>query len=227
MVVESAAELAEFDEAGKFSIPGGRDFPAVFAEFGGHPSESKGAVKVGFLVHLRQVTVAGKVVFVEGKALFAGKGAEFDVMLLAAGKILEGKGKVCIADRTEVALQAVFKPNRSFGVAVGDDFVDLGKGGEKGSDPGGVGGGDEEVEIVEGFLGTSVGSGDFGAVHRRMVAQSFEEGLGEGGHLPEPEAVGELLVVFDGSEDFLHGFGSEAGELGDFLALAGFLELRD
>ena len=110
VVVEGAAEVIEFDESGKLAGGCGFDFPPVFAEFGRHPVQSKGPVNVFFIEHFRDLAISGEIVFIEGEALFEGEGAEGDVVFLAAGEVLQGKGEVLVGNGAEVALQSVLQP---------------------------------------------------------------------------------------------------------------------
>lgn len=145
-------------------------------------------------------------------------------MFFTAGEVLEGEGEMLVADGAEVALEAIFEADGGFGVAVGDDLVDFGEVDEKFGEGGWIGGGDEEIEVVDRFLGAAVGTGEGGPGNLGMVSEPVEEGFGEGGDLTEAEAVGKLFAGGDGGEDFFDRFFAKAGELFDGIALAGGAE---
>jgi hypothetical protein len=97
----------------------------------------------------------GEAVFVEREALFEGERTDGDVVLLGAAEVLEGEGELGVRDGTEIALEAVFQADGGLGFAADDDGGDLGQGGEILADEGGLFGGDEEIEVVHGFLGAA------------------------------------------------------------------------
>ena len=91
----------------------------------------------------------------------------------------------------------------------------------------GLGGGDEEIKIVQGFFRATIGTGDGGAGNLGVILEAFEESFGDGGDVAQAETVREFLAVLDGGEDFFDRFGAEARELGDFRTTAGILEGGD
>ena len=219
VVVEGSAEVLELYQARQRALLRRFDLASVFPELGRNWLQAERAVNVvlGFdRGDLGAVFGGGKTVFVERKSLLQCQSTHRHVVLLAAGKVLERKGKLRGADRTEVALQAGLEPDTRLGIAVGQDFVDLRKLGEKGGGGGTVVGGNEEIDVVHGFLGAAVGARNSALGHARAGAEALEEGLGERGDLAQAKAVRKSRVRSDSGEDFFDSFSAKSFQCGDF-----------
>ena len=115
-------------------------------------------------------------------------------------KYCSAKGNSALVDGAEVALQSVLEADRGLGFAVGEDLLDAGHARRSAAvSAGGLRGGDQEIEVVDGFLGAPVGTGDGGRGDvRDGRAERVEDRLGDGGDLAEPEAAGDSVSRGDG-----------------------------
>lgn len=244
VVVEGASEVGEFDKFWQCVLglalralghSSGFDFASVFAQGGVDGGEAEVVVEFVFGLDggsgvFLAVNGGGEAVFVEGEVFLLCEGAEVDVVFLGAGEVLESEGELGVADGAEIDLEATFSffsdgdADGGFGFALGDDFGDLGELGEVGDDFGGGFGGDDQVEVVEGFFIAAVGACDVGLGDVGVVAEGLEEGFGEGGDAAEAMALGVEVFLGDAVEDFFLGFFGEAGEGGDAVVLAGGFE---
>ena len=97
-----------------------------------------------------------------------------------------------------------------------NDFLNFRKVSEEFSEFSGFFSRDQEVEVMEGFFGTTVRASNGGAIDLRVFTKSFESSLCERCHLTETKAVGEFCASFDGTQDFFHSFGPEACKISYF-----------
>jgi hypothetical protein len=226
VVVEGAAEVGEFEELGKLAGGGGGDFAEIFPEFGRDEIEIESAVETGFVVDwgdgLEELATfgGGEAIFIEGPAAFEGAGAHLDIMLFAAGEVVQGKGKFGPGDEAEVTLEAILQEHAAFGGSVGEDIADEGMGDEVGTNWLGGFGLDEEVDVADFFFAAAETSGDLGEGDFGELAQIGQELFDEGGDVAEAVASGMLGKLGDGFEEIGGGFGAEAWEGGDASVLA-------
>ena len=102
-------------------------------------------------------------------------------------KYWQGEGELGVGNGAEVALDAGFQADRGLGFAAGDDGGHLRQGGEILADEGGLPGGDEEIQIVHGFLGAAEGAGHGDAADLRVEAQGFEDFGNQRGDVAQQE----------------------------------------
>ena len=173
-------------------------------------------------------SVGGEAVFVEREPLFEGERAHGDVVFLGAGEVVQGEGKLRVGDGAEVALDAVFQADGGFGVAAGDDGVDLRQRGEILADERGFLGGDEEIEVMHGFLGAAerAGHGD--------AARSPDGGAGvsrisstSGVMSPSRKVSAKVSRRAMASRIFVWVFAPKPGSAATLSGVAGGLEIGD
>lgn len=191
VVMERATEVGELDEFWELVLLGGFDFASVFAQGGVDGDEAKVVVEFVFRLDgwggvFLAVNGGAEAVFVEGEVFLLREGAEVDVVFLGAGEVLEGEGELGVGHGAEVALEAGFfarladaEADGCFGLTLGDDFGDRGELDEVGDHLNGVCGGNNEIEVMEGFFASAVRTCDGGLADRWVVAEGFEEGLRE------------------------------------------------
>ena len=167
MAVEGAADVFELDDIRQRAVFRGFDLSIIFAEGGVDVGEAEGFVEFCFVVDfgwVRGVVVdGGESVFVERVAELAGAGAEGDVVFFAPGEVGESEGEFVVRDHAEVALGALFGADTGFGIAVAEDFVGPLAIDEEIHDGFGIVAGDDEVDIVDRFLGAAIAAGEGGA----------------------------------------------------------------
>lgn len=85
-------------------------------------------------------------------------------------------------------------------------------------------GGDEEVEVVQGFLAATVTAGNFSAQAVGVGLEFVENEFGLSGDIAEAKAIGILLAEGDGFENFVLGLFAKTGQLGNAVFLAGSIK---
>ena len=236
VVVEAASEVwlsHEFGEGGILS--GGFDFALAFPHFGGDVLQAEGGEDVGFGIggdgafapYVFLFFGGSQAPFAEVEAFCQGQLPHLDVVVFGAGKVVKGEEVLFRRNYAEVRLEAVFEPDAGFGVSMRGDFGNAFLRGEPGHDRGGVSGGDEEVEVSNGFHASAEAASGFGFFHLWQFKESGQDAVGDFPGFP-PEVPGTVgFTVFDADEDFFLTFGAESFEGGDLVGLAGLGEAFD
>ncbi len=227
--VEVAADVVCGEEGGQAVVGGEVELVAAFPELGGDEVEAEGGEEV-FLGAGGQDFVgvdSGDPVFADLEAHSFGPGSQGDMMLFAAGEVVECGAKDLGVDGAEVDLDAPAEADGGLGLAGGDDvgdFCEVTKGLVDGF---GVDGGDEEVDVADGLAAAAQGAGDLDGLDLgeggEVVAERFCDPAGFG----QGDAIAGQFEAVDLGEDLLLGAGAEAGEFPDFAGLAGFFEGLD
>jgi hypothetical protein len=131
-----------------------------------------------------------------------------------SGEVLQGRPPDLGPDRPEVDLEAVAGPDRRLGVAEGGDLGDLGQLGEGAVDGGRVGGGGQQVEVVDGGLHAPQRPGDLDPLDLGDPGQPVAEGLGQGQGQGQGDAVAALGHPLQGAAQVGLGAGAHAGQAG-------------
>ncbi len=166
MHVEVAADVGEGDELREGVGCGGFDLAGVFAQLGRDVVEVEGVVDFGLGGGGDDGVVfdAEEGVLVEGVAALDGALAEGHVVHLGAGEVLQRSSVAAAWEEADVDLEVVAEGEADFVLALGDELVDEGKGGDvlnRGRDDAGFAGGagDEEVEVADGLAATAEAAG--------------------------------------------------------------------
>ena len=232
VIVECASQVAPLNEVREFMFLGGIDFAPIFAEFRLYGVEIEGAVDVRLLVNLGQgllefASLGGtEAVFVERPATGESAGAHADIVLFAAGEIIQCEWKLRTGHSAEVALDAALEDHAGFCGAVSEDIFHKRMGGEECHDGLWLFRGNDEVEVADDFFFPAEAAGDLGEVDIRMSTQVVQESLGNVCDIAEAELAGVAAHVLDAFEDICSGLLAEAGEGGDRAVLAGALPIR-
>ena len=165
-------------------------------------------------------------VFVERPATGESARTHADIVLFAAGEIIQGEWKLWTGHSAEVALDAAFEDHAGFCGTVGEDIFHKRMGGEECHDGLGLFRGNDEVEVADDFFFPAEAASDLGEVDIRMSTQVVQKALGDVGDIAEAELAGVAAHVLDAFEDVCGGLLAEAGEGCYRTVLAGALEIR-
>ena len=232
--VEIAAHVAEFDQfrkaIGAIDQRSGIKFARVFAEFGRNPGVAKAFVDFGFAGPGYTLIIFDReeAVFVERETLANGGGAERDIVLLAAGEVLQGSSEVFRTEGANVHLQAVeAEKDAGFVGAFAEHFLclrmmdDVVQGGDR------VGTGDEDVEVADRVAATAEAAGGFDAFNPGERPEFLRQFPGDTDAIGKKEAARAFSVSLNGAEDFFFEFGTHAGESAELLLAADAFEVVD
>ena len=140
-------------------------------------------------------------VFVERPATGESAGAHADIVLLAAGEIIQGEWKLGTGHSAQVALDAALEDHAGFCGAVGEDIFHKRMGGEECHDGFRLFRGNDEVEIADDFFFPAEAAGNLGEVDIRVPAQVVQEAFGNLGDIAEAKLTGVTAHVLDAFED--------------------------
>lgn len=188
MGVKFGPDVFEFDQVRRF---GQIDLAGVFADGGGDIWQIEFAVDVGLgcagdgieataLGRACAGLVVEQAVFIKREVVALGDLAEVYAVLFRASKVEDG-GTPCVGlDDAQVDLDGAgrrlpFAPRaltdsetgRGFCRTLGEDFFEPGSNEESLSNGGGVGGGDEDVDIADGFAASAQRTGNLNLVGGR------------------------------------------------------------
>ena len=233
VVVECAAQVGPFDEARQLVFLSRLDLAAILAQLRLHGIESKGPVDVRLLVHLRQwfaqlPTLGGaEAVFVQRPATRQCPRAHPDIVLLAAGEIIQGEREFGARDRPQVALDPVLQADAGLRRPAREHCFNKRVRGEKFHDRSCVLRRNQEVEVAHDFLFPPVASGDLREVDGRVPAQVVQQMLRERRHIAVAEFPRMAAHVFDRLEDVRRRLFPEPRQRCDIALFTGTLEARD
>ena len=232
VVVEDAAQVLQLDQIGQRAVGGGFELAVVLPQHGLDVVQPKRAVEAGlvfdggrwgdvFAFHHAQA------VLIQGPAAFQGALAHGDVVLLAAGEVVQGKREVGTRHRAQVALQAIGKMHAGLGVAVRDDMSDQRMADEGSDDLQRLAGRDEEVEVVHDLLATAETAADLHLSRGGMLLQKRPQLHGRPMHLIESKLRGMGFAEGDAFQDLLDAFGSKTRELRGRAGFADTFQIGD
>ena len=215
--MQVAAQVGFRYQVGQAAAAGGLQLVGAPPEFGGDPGQAEAGVE-GFLVGEMLGHAGfnyGNAVLVERQALPVGVVPQPDVVLLAAGEVLEHCAHPVGLAEAQVNLDAGRYYHRGFGVALRQSFADGGQGGQGRPGFGGIVGDGDEVNVADSFLPPAQGTGrrqadQAGAGGKELLHYGGAGGVGNA----QGRAVGTHPPGADMLEDAGGGFCPHAGQPG-------------
>ena len=239
VTMESAAQIFFLDQARQRMIGRRFKFAAIFAQLRRNKIEIEGAIKFHFIANLRNPggrsffarTRRGgrgcEAIFVQRPTAFERAIPQLDVVLLAAGEIIKGKGIFGRADHAQVALNLGAKSHARFGRALRDDRFNQWMLEKKFRDRSRLLGCDDQIEIAHNFSAPAIAASDARmqgvGMGREIVSERFR--------LARDLAKLKRAKMFRPIRDRMTNFSlrrfSKTRQFRDAAGLARFLQLRD
>jgi len=160
----------------------------VLAQLRRHRLQAQQAVQ-GFLrlrLQGRSAVQARQAVLGDAQALVPRDAPQLDVVLLAPGKVVPGRGELRFGDDAQVRLEPVAHPHRGLGASAGQELGDAGcdrEGLHHRFDRPAHGG--DDVDVAVGLRISADAAGDLGPHHAGRGAHPLDELLRQGPCLPE------------------------------------------
>ncbi len=215
VAVEVAADVGHGDQGRELAAAGGVDLAAVLAQHRRHPGHAEPVVDdLLVLGHDQLAAPLEQPVLAELEAGLDRPLADADVVGGRPGEVLEGGAPHLGPDRPEVDLEAVPGPDGRLGVAEGGDLGHLGQLGEGAGHRGRVGGGGEQVDVVDGGLHAPQRPGDLDPLDPGDPGQPVAEGLGQGQGHGQGDAVAALGHPLQGAAQVGLGAHAHPGQAG-------------
>ena len=235
VAMKRPAQVLEVEELRQFPLLRRLDFTGSFAQFRRDVIEPERAVKLGLVADRRQRLArpivrqrsGAEAVFVDRPAAFERPLAQLDVVLLAAGKMVQRVGVLGIGHQPQIALDAGLQPHGNFGRSARDDFRHLRPRDEELGHRRGITGGDDKIQVAHDLLAPAEAARFARARDRGMAAQFFGQAQGRRGDVAQPVKGRAAHPLGDGGEEVARGFLAEAGQLGHALVPASGIELGD
>lgn len=217
VAMEGAEQITRLDEPGQMVLGGGEDFAGVLTQFGLNVIELQSPVDVGFVL-ARQRGVSRNVkqlVFIQLETILNGPLPQGDVVLLAAGEVVESEGKLGIGNDTQVGVHdnLVHGQNDArFGLAMSGNALYRRELDEGVHDGAGILGADEKVDVLDRLTPPSQLAAQFQANDAGTFSQGIEQVLGEGQGLIEPDPFARLADESDAFKNLLLRLGPKSFE---------------
>ena len=239
MGMEVAAQVAGFHQSGEFALPGGVQFPHPAAQFGGDPRQTEAGVEGGFIGEGFDAAGlgVGDAVFVQRQPHPVGEIAQLDVVLLAAGEVLQHGADGGGFASAEVDLDpgagvggGVGKLNddAGFAGAAGEGFAGFGEGNQGAGQFLGLGGDGDQIDVADGFLpAAQTAGGDEQRGVGATVAQGGDDRFGGGQGVADGGASGHRAGGAEVAQDTVGGPLAHTGEGGQASIGGGLLYALD
>ncbi len=231
--VQVVADVVERYQRRQLAGQGGLDLAAVFAQAGGNEGQAQPGVDLlfGGAENLVAAVERGEGVLVEAQPLLQGHLAQLDVVVFAAGEVVEQRAPARGGQHAQVDAQPVEQHDVGLGRAAPGNGFDVLQGGEAIHHFPGRLGGHQQVDVADGLAHPAQRAADGRRRDARHALQLIQHRLGDGpGHAQRHTRVAVAGQGGDAGQNLGLRLGPHARQIAQ-LAFAGgggqFVQRRD
>src|SRR5437660_9375979 len=229
------SQISLFDKSRKMVADSCLDFSRVLSKLGRDVVHVQSAVDIRLISTVDRAMGAYQFILIEFQAVALRPASKRDVVLFAAGKVIERKGKLIVVDHAQIGVDdqpaainnSTINNDAGFRFSLANDLAYAGQAHKAIHDSLGICRTGEKIDVTDNLFPATKAAAYFQTDNVAEAAETFKQRIGNCFRLIESNSIAGLADKGDTFEDLLLSLGAEAFQARHAAFLAGLLKLGE